>query len=310
MIKRLKSLRNLNKNLFPLIAIMLGLAVMTAACVPGRPTPSTAPPPEAETLIQMLRQRQAQMKSFAGRGSMQFKSPGYNYHFDIMTASIRPNQVRLQAYDPLGRPALTMAANQKELSSLDYREAILYQGPATAENFGRFLPLGLGISDVITLFAGSPPMTPHIRATVKAKRLDNQDVWLLSLFKSGGRYVQRIWLTTTGSRALKAEIGPIDGKAILTFAFSSFQEQGGLAVPTIIQMSDIQEDAELIIKYQEIKVNPDLPENTFSIPTPPGVQVEPLPGPQVGPAPTEDNQMLTKATEEPTTLQETEEAIH
>ena len=62
-----------------------------------------------------------------------------------MAAAIQPEKLRLQAFDFLGRPILTITVNKNLMSYLDYRQPGFYQGPATADNLQRFLPLGLEI---------------------------------------------------------------------------------------------------------------------------------------------------------------------
>jgi len=274
----LKPSKNSSNSPFRLtVALICLAAAISSSCAPLRPKPDTVSLPPAETLVDELRQKQDRLQSFAGRGRLRFKDPWSHYSFDVNVAAIRPDRLRLQAFDLMGRPVMILTANHEELSLLDYRQAILYRGEATPENLSRFLPLNLRIEDVITLLAGQKPLGPFVRAEVKLDRDFSGDYWRLELTRPGEQLVDLIWMVPHSLKISRSEIGPPRQEPWFRLEFSDYQDLAGQSAPLHIFWADLKNKAETAVVYEEFRIDPDLPATLFSLPSPPGIKVAPFP---------------------------------
>jgi hypothetical protein len=274
-----KSKNSVNRLPLPgLIYLMLVFGIF--ACAPMTPTPTTEVLPPAEVLVQTLRQQQDQVRSFAGRGRLRLKTRRSQYHFEVIVAAVKPSSLLLQAFDPMGRPALTMTANAEEISLLDYQDERFYRGEATPENFDRLLPLGVSVGDLINVVSGGQVLGDYGKLSVESTGGAEESLWRLSLVRPGGAMVERLWLKPSGLLVKMAEMGPTVGDPEFRFGFGDYRELPGGTVPFEIHLTALADGTDLTIKYKEIKINPELPDKTFKSTPPAGLAVEPIPGPE------------------------------
>ncbi|MDY6851277.1 MAG: DUF4292 domain-containing protein [Thermodesulfobacteriota bacterium] len=224
------------------------------------------------------------IQGFAGQGRLQFKNQRSRYSFDLTVAAMRPDRLRLQTYNFLGRPVMTLTVNQKELSLLDYRKATLYRGPPTRGNLGRFLPLNLDISEIISLLGGAHPISSFAQADVyrDTEFEIGREFWCLSLVRPGGHLVERIWMVPPHLRVSRVEIGPPNGDALFRLDFSDYRDVAGLAMPFQIFVEDLKARNEFTIDYEEFQIYSTLPDRIFSLPLPPGFKAVPFPDRESG----------------------------
>jgi hypothetical protein len=256
---------------------VLGLCLAFAACTPLTPKP-TKPDTGADEIVDRLRKRQAEVKTFAGRGTIRIKTRDNRHYFQVTTVAARPGRLRLQALDFMGRPAMTMAADANQLGYLDYRKAVLYNGPATEENFNRLFPLGLSVSDLITLLGGGQPLSKYETASLETVREPGRQLWRLSLFRPHGGYVERLYLKPDTLEVVTAEIGPPGKGPLFRLEYDQYKTVNHMNVPHYVRVADLESGTEMTVEYQEVKVNPTLPSNLFVLTAPPGVRVAPISG--------------------------------
>ncbi|MBU2549262.1 MAG: DUF4292 domain-containing protein, partial [Proteobacteria bacterium] len=180
--RRLKRSRSFSIDL---AAAVLAFSILAGACA-SLPPGSGAPLPGAAALVEHLREEQGRFTGFAGQGRIDLKDDRSQYHFKAMVAAVRPDRLRIQAIDVMGRPVLTLTVHGDTLQFLDYREEKMYQGKATRRNLNRFLPLGLDTADVITLLSGGQPLRSHDRAIVERDSGPGPAYWILNLVQGEG----------------------------------------------------------------------------------------------------------------------------
>ena len=227
-------------------------------------------------LAARLKARQDRIQYFAGRGGIRIQTKDNQHYFDMMMVSALPNRLRLVIYDPMGRPTLTMASDGNTLRVLDHRQKVLRAGPASRENVSRYLPLGMGLSELITLMSGGQPLEDYEPSAVTGEKELGAEIWRLDLVKNGGRMTERIWMTPPGDRIRKVELGSSENGADFRMEYDKHREISGEVVPFHILMTNLKQNEQITISYSEVKVNPDLPDKLFTIDTPPGIRVLPL----------------------------------
>lgn len=276
--KRLKTFKAVYKPwlkwVVPAVVLLIGLA----GCASLPPAPSPEPLPSPDSLALRLRERQAAIQSYAGQGRLRIKSPGSLYTFDLMVAAVRPDRLRLQAFDFMGRPVLTLITDGREMSLMDYRNSTMYRGAATSENLQRLIPVDLELAQIVTLLSGGQPLSQYVRGDVERKTEMGQEMWRLTLFRPGGDLVERVWLTPPQLRVNRVEVGPAREDAWFQLDFSEYRDVAGLPAPFHIMMADRKAQTEVTVDYEEFRINPPLPETLFLTPLPQGVKVVPFQG--------------------------------
>ena len=278
--KKSKRLKNWPTDLFGLVVLLLAVCLAAASCAPTRPVVETGLP-GADGLAARLRQKQKDLVRFAGKGSIEYHHGQAKYRFDFMVAAVRPDRLRLQAFDVVGRPVLTMTTDGERIDYLDYSEKKFYSGPATPDNFERLLPLGLKVSETITLLSGGQPLSAYEEARLEAETALGRETWRLSLFRTGQKQVERLWLPPNSLEVSRAEVGPPDKAPQFRLTYSDYRDtpdKPGVPLPFHIEAADRIGRDELIVDYQEIRYNPELNQNLFIQTPPPGLTAEPIPG--------------------------------
>ncbi|MBF0529553.1 MAG: DUF4292 domain-containing protein [Deltaproteobacteria bacterium] len=271
------------------MTVIRGLVAMLAvcglvACATG-PDKGSQGAPTTDELINRIRAESASLKTFAGRGSIKINDRERQHYFEVMVAAAQPDRLRLQAFDFIGRPILTIITGGDQLRYLDYRQAKLVYGQATPENLRRMLPVAMQVPELVGILSGIPIVPVHERAEVNLDRTTGPETWIWSLFLPGGKWVDRFRLTRADNLIRQVDRGPVDGQSVLRLEYGNFKpvsETDGRQTPYHVSAADLKTQTELIIDYTEVKINPSLPEGLFTLPAPPGVKVEPIPGAEGG----------------------------
>ena len=136
-----------------LCLLLLFLAGCSALSSPTKVIRTTDGP--AMALATGLYQRGESLPSLAVRGGASFTSQGKRNYFKFEALVLKPGYLLFTAFDPAGRPAFRLASNGESLTGILYGNRQYAVGPATKENFGKFLPLGMTPSQLTALLSGA-----------------------------------------------------------------------------------------------------------------------------------------------------------
>jgi len=109
----------------------------------------------AMALASGLYQRGESLRTLAVRGGASYTVGSKRHFFKFEALAIKPGRILFTAFDPAGRPAFRLASDGQELTGILYGANQYVVGPATAANFGRFIPLGLSPDQLLVLMSGS-----------------------------------------------------------------------------------------------------------------------------------------------------------
>ncbi len=238
----------------------------------------------ADELVARLRQNETVIQRFAGRGGVRIQDKSGPHYFDMMVAVARPNKLRLVGYDPMGRPALTMTVDGREARILDHTQKSLRVGPASARNLDRFLPMGLGVSELVSLLSGGPVLGQLRRAKVEGGTELGREIWRLDISQADGKLDQSIWMTPPGNRLHRVEARVPGGAVSHRVEYRDHRDIEGRMIPFVVQMEDLTRGTTLTVTYKEVRINPELAPELFFVPAPPGVIQAPLEPEGDGPA--------------------------
>jgi outer membrane lipoprotein-sorting protein len=119
-----------------------------AGCVSGGGKSGPRPP---------LYTQAENLQSLAARGGVSYSDGQNRRYFKFELAAQKPDKILFTALDPAGLPAFRLASDGREISGILYGAREFFIGPASAENFARFLPLGLGPEPLLQLISGGRP---------------------------------------------------------------------------------------------------------------------------------------------------------
>lgn len=149
---------NLRPQLLGLILALLTISFATSGCNltgGGSSKASRSPDGPAMAMAMGLYQRGASLQTMAARGGASYSSGSKRHYFKFEVAALKPGQILFTAIDPTGRPAFKMASDGQQITAILYGDKQFASGPATLENFSKFLPLGLTPDELMSIMAGS-----------------------------------------------------------------------------------------------------------------------------------------------------------
>lgn len=161
-----------------LAALSLTAVLLLSGCLGGSGSgvsgaASRSPQGPAMELASGLYQRGESLRTLAVRGGASYNLGQKRHFFKFEAMVIKPGYLLFTALDPAGRPAFRLASDGRELSGIFYGTRQFVTGPATARNFGRFIPLGLTPDQLISLMSGSQvkPAAAGARETASGTEL-------------------------------------------------------------------------------------------------------------------------------------------
>jgi len=270
------------------LAVIIVLAVELTACGGSRVNlASRAPEGPAMDLAYELYLRGVNLRSLAARGQVSHESGGRRAFFRFEVLILKPDQLFFTAFDPLGRPAFRLVTGEGRLSGLIYGARQYFTGPATTENFNRFLPLNLPPDQLVALLCGSiaRPVTAGSRTVGGNTELiiapaetqeDENALWRLRLAGDLEQDPSRIVI-------LAAAHGPA-GRPNLNLRYAKIQDlpledEPGVLMPfpTSVEAEWSKKKQFLRLTYDEVKLGPKLDPGLFVLTPPDDFEVVPLP---------------------------------
>jgi hypothetical protein len=265
------------------LAVLAVLAVELAGCAAASKgvAPRTSEGP-AMDLARGLHLRGENLRTLAVRGSVSHEAGRRRTFFRFEALALKPDRFLFTALDPAGRPAFRLASAEGRLTALNYGTREYFTGPATSENFARFLPLNLNQEQFVDLLCGSTarPAAAGARAAGENTEIvlvpaeapeDENEVWRLKL--AGG-------LDQDPRRAviLTAARGPA-GRPDVRLRYLSVKELPRADEPGSLMPFPSGVEAEwtkpkqfLRLTYDEVSLGPALDPGLFVIKQPEGFE--------------------------------------
>ncbi|MFH1077015.1 MAG: hypothetical protein V1753_09335 [Pseudomonadota bacterium] len=218
--------------------------------------------PKAEAAIRLIQKNNGGITSIRAKGKLTIIDNNKTEIYRAIWIARLPNLLRLDLLSPWGQPFGAFAMDEKNISFFLYQRNQLYAGKATPENLARIIHISFMPADILKLLRGSVPISSYKGAQLE-KSSDNTQT-ILTLFKSNGDILERIWYHENPLRIKRADY--YDGQDSLTqcIAFDNFSEDTEFTIPYSIHIkgaSDTQWD--LIVR--ECQVNPLIPMTSFTI---------------------------------------------
>ncbi|NOJ98851.1 DUF4292 domain-containing protein [Corallococcus sp. CA049B] len=221
---------------------------------------------DAQTLYQHVRERQAKVVNLEGDAKLHVDSPQGSGTLSTYLSITRPALIHLETYDFFNRPVASLVSNGERFGIYQAGENTYLQGPASAENVSRFLPVVLPSEELVAVMLGQVPLLPPESMTLE---LDEKErVYVLKLQR--GPATQTLRVDPKHLRVVKSEVRGVPGYDL---AFEDFELRDDQLFPNKVHLVAASAGTKLDLKYTDIRLNgrPDL--TLYELGAPEGAKV-------------------------------------
>lgn len=250
-----------------LFLVAAALACLGASCG-GVPRPRDGVRDAAE-MMRMLGEIRGRARSLRARGKADHFGPDGRVRGTVYFFVEASGRLRFEALTPLDTAAASLASDGTTFSLLDARERVYYTGPAEPCNIARLLRIPMEGRDVATILLGGTPLIDH-----ESARLDWDDdgFYVLKLTGRQAGLRQRVEIAADRRRldVLRSVVEEGDD-VVWELELEDLTRVSGIPFPKKIHFVNQREDADVLVQYQQIELNPSLPEDAWTIPAPEGI---------------------------------------
>ena len=273
----------------------LGALLVVALGCTGRPPryPITDP----AMALRHISAREARVHSIRAHGSADHFGPQGRIRGEVYVFVQRPDHVRVDTR-AFGTTVSTLLSDGRHLAMADLRGGNFYVGDARPCVAAQLLGIPMESAEVVAVLAGGPPIIEGDR------RIRWDDGHYVVDIAGRAGVGESIWLELTDAeregarpeaqrpRPVHAELRDARGvRAVLTF--EDYTEVDGVAFPRRVRVEMERDGIDLVVRYREITLDPELPEDVFDQTPNPGLPVTRVdcaanalpPSPAAAPAP-------------------------
>jgi len=230
-----------------------------------------SPPDQAEagkineSGFQKLTERLAKLDEPISReasGIIIVQAPGERYRLQFRLIGRGPEAMRMELFDPFGRPMLYLVSYQGEirLFSIPQKKEIPFYLPSSGP--WSFFPQ-IPVREFLKIFWGRVPLFPYdTQQTSIASEKGKESVKIE--FKGSVR--QEIWITPSPWTLTKSRITSSSPKGEIEILFSDFSELNGFRNPRRCDIKNGTGEYAFTLHYETLVSRPDIPDDIFTLP--------------------------------------------
>jgi hypothetical protein len=270
------------RGLAALLALGLG-ASMGACCTPGFVAQRPHPAPDAQMLLNELRQRQQVVRGADLETRAESWLGGQRTKATVLMLVERGGRLRFEAEVALQGAVATLVTDAGKFAFLDLQQHVFKQGPACADNVASLIPVALEPADIAAMLLGDAPLRPDARAV--GLEWDGRRSADVLVIENG------LWVAFKPGKPgapwniVGVEAGGADPKTRWRVAYDDLKPSGGAdptgrySFPNTIRFAepgrDFDDGVEIIVKDR--KLNPSFRPQAFTLAPPDGYQVQTVP---------------------------------
>jgi hypothetical protein len=238
----------------------------SACCGVPRPRDGVRDATEMMRLLGEIRGRAHGMRA---RGKADHVGPDGRVRGTVYFFVEADGRLRFEALTPLDTPAATLASDGTTFALLDARERVFYTGAALPCNIARLLRIPMEGRDVATILLGGTPILEHRQARLD---WDTDGFYVLELTGVRDGLRQRVEIAPNRRRldVLRSVVRHGDD-VVWELEFEDLERVDGVPFPKKIHFVNPREDADVLVQYHEVDLNPDLPDDAWTIAPPDGM---------------------------------------
>lgn len=213
--------------------------------------------------------RRAKIRSVNGEAKVSVDSPQGGGKVTELVAAEAPARLRLDSVSTFG-PLASLTSDGTTFRLADVEHKRFYEGPATAENVSRLLPVRVPAEELVSLLLGVPPLLPAaqpLRLEVDPVRA----VYVLTV--THGSDLETLLLDPLTLRTVGVVV---DDRPSLGGYRAGFEGFGGeLDLPKVVKVSTLDGSSKVELKWREREVNAPVDPATFTLAVPDGFERAP-----------------------------------
>lgn len=237
-------------------------------------------PPKPSDLVDEVRKRNSKTRSLKGVVKAdQFTKKG-RVKLKVFLLVKKGGKLRFEA-TVVDNTVAVLASNGVRFTSIDFKNHVVYEGPASPCNISRVFNIPLTGEQVAVVLMGGVPLLNHDEVSLNWDDCKGREVLRLRNKKTG--IVQKIYLRRRkGSwQIVGTRIKDKKGKTLLKLFAREFRRRAGFWVARWIHYVHPRRKADLLMRFKSQKLNVEIPEAAFSLHPPQGLKRRWLECPQL-----------------------------
>lgn len=246
--------------------VLLFLFFSVTSCAVTRPPQPLQVPatelPSAQQLLAGLEARRQALTSLRGLARVTYADSQDKGTAKQAVAVSAPDQFRLELFSPIGIASLSVCDGHT-LATYFPTDKTLYRGAATPLNVARFTRVLLSPREVASVLLGLPPL-PQQRDALSVD-FDEEKGWYRCSLSLPEGNAQVWWFEPKTLLLRRWEVTANNGVILAHLSLADYRNVNGQAFPFEIALSDKQNQQEASIHYEQVELNPSLPDTLFTL---------------------------------------------
>jgi len=247
---------------------MMLIAAACSGANKGKGQPANTP--TVQDVVARFGKSSAALTAFRGDATMDYWLSGQRAKGEVLVMGKVGRFVRFAALSPAGGSTLAeMACDGTNFVYVDYQNNCQLSGPCDAKSVAVFFNIELEPDDFLHLALGTPPLIAN--PTGKVTWDGSKGAWNVEL--AGNGETQKLSITKDWD-VVSSELNGSDGKqrwSVSNTDFKQVQGSGEYRVPNKSRFKSPANSQDLLVEWNQLEVNAQLPPNGFSLTAPKGL---------------------------------------
>jgi len=209
-----------------------------------------------------------------GVAKIKWRSSDETFSVKELVSAQSPYYLRLETLNPLGQPVFYAVTNGNEAFMFVPSEKKFYFGSASRETLSLFIPLSLGLEELVPIFLGRMPLIDYDDGLVSCEVAD--EFYILELSAKDGSMLQRLKISAGNFTVVEGGTYERGGELIISVQFGDYEMIGDVLFPKKISVFIPRDETRVIISYKQLDILPEISADEFRLTAPQGVEVVPL----------------------------------
>jgi outer membrane lipoprotein-sorting protein len=185
-----------------------------------------------------------------------------------------PTSLRLETLNPLGHPVFYAVTDGEEVFIFAPSEKKFYSGSASPQALLSFIPLNLGMEELVPIVLGRMPLIDYDEGQVRCDVVD--ELYSLQLSAKDGSVLQRLKISADNFTVVESGTYEAGGGLLISVQFSGYEMIGDVLFPKRISIFMPRDETRVVISYKQLEILPEISADEFRLTAPQGVAVVPL----------------------------------
>ena len=209
-----------------------------------------------------------------GIAKVKVKSSDETFSVKELISAQSPHSLRLETLNPLGHPVFYAVTDGKEVFIFAPSEKKFYSGSASPETVSLFIPLSLGIEELVPILLGRMPLIDYDDGQVSCEEADG--FYILELSTKDGSVRQLFKISADTLTVVESGTYEQGGELITSVQFGDYEMMGDVTFPKRISVFMPHDETRVVIRYKKLELLPEISADEFRLTAPQGVEVVPL----------------------------------